>query len=151
MPPLFGHAGWGGIVETLACMFLCSAVWIVGFALAGAVFRSPVLVGFSFVLAVAVVANIELSSDGYMLWAIILLAPLAAAGSFLPNYLSDSTDDAEGAAVVAWPTGVIERETLLSPTEWERSGPVIFRFPIVWLFKLCLLLFLLSTVAMLWG
>jgi hypothetical protein len=95
MPPLFGHAGWGGIVETLACIFLCSAVWIVGFALAGAVFRSRVLVGLSFVLAVAVVANIELSSDGYRVWGIILLAPLAAAGSFLPNHRSDSPDDVE--------------------------------------------------------
>ncbi|QJW96988.1 hypothetical protein FTUN_4548 [Frigoriglobus tundricola] len=74
MTPLLGHAGWGGIVEAIACMFLCSQVWIVGLALAGAVFRSPVLVGFSFVPAVAVVTTIELSGAGYAVWAITLLA-----------------------------------------------------------------------------
>jgi hypothetical protein len=99
MTPLFGHAGWGGIVEALACMFLCAGVGIVGFALAGAVFRSPVLVGISFILAVAVVANIELSCCGYMVWAIALLAPLVAVGSFFPDHRPDpdSPDDTEPA------------------------------------------------------
>ena len=99
MTPLFGHAGWGGIVETLACMFLCAEVGIVGLALAGAVFRSPVLVGLSFVPAVVVVATIELSDIGCMVWVITLLAPLAAAVYLFPNHRphSDSPDDTEPA------------------------------------------------------
>jgi hypothetical protein len=151
MTPLFGHAGWGGIAETLACMFLCSIVWIVGFALAGAVFRSPVLVGLSFVLAVAVVANIELSSSGYAVWAITLLAPLAASGSLFPNHRPDpqGLNDTEDAPVVESPTKVAEGETQPPPAEWGRSGPVIFRFRATWLLALCLLLFLLSALAML--
>lgn len=88
MTPLFGHAGWGGIVEALACIFSCSVVWAVGFALAGAVFRSRTLVGLSFVLPVIVVATIELSFIGYGLWAITLLAPLAAA-SLSRNHRQD--------------------------------------------------------------
>jgi hypothetical protein len=151
MTPLFGHAGWGEIVETLACMFLCSIAWIVGLALAGAVFRSPVLVGLSFVPAVAVVATIELSSSGYAVWAITLLAPLTAALSLLPNPRpdSDSPDDTEAATVVESPTKVVEGETQPPPAEWVRSGPIVFRFPVVWLFALVMMLFLLSALAML--
>src|SRR5262245_43036428 len=101
MTSLFGHAGWGGIVEALAFLFLCSAVLIVGFALVGAVFRSPTLVSISFVLAVVVVATIELSACGYAMWVLTLLAPLAASCSLFCNHRPhlDSPDDTDVPAV----------------------------------------------------
>jgi hypothetical protein len=132
-------------------MFLCAEAGTVGLALAGAVFRSSVLVGLSFVPAVTVVATIELSGTGYAVWAITLLAPLAAVVYLSGNYLPDpeAPDETEVAAVVESPTKVVGHETQPPPAEWVRRGPVAFRFPVVWLFALCLMLFLLSVLAML--
>lgn len=98
MMPLVGHAGWGGIAETLIFMFSCSQVWTVGLALAGAVLRSRVLVGLSFVPAVAVVATIQLSWLGYQELAITLLVPLAVALYLYVDHRphSDLPDGAEG-------------------------------------------------------
>lgn len=151
MAPLFGHAGWGGVAETLACLFFCAEVGIVGLALAGAVIRSAVLVGISFVPAVAVVATIALSGTGYAVLAITLLAPLAAASSLHRNQRPDPNppDDTEVTAVVEIPTRVVESETQPPSAERERSGLAFVQFPVVKLIALCLLLLLLSAFAML--
>jgi aminoglycoside 6'-N-acetyltransferase len=89
MTTLFGEAGWGGIAETRGCIYFCMFVLIVGFALAGAALRSPAFVGFSTGLAVAIGATFELSSTGYQVWAITLLAPLGAAVYLGVNHQPD--------------------------------------------------------------
>lgn len=133
--PLFGHAGWGEILDTLVCVFLCAEVGIVGLALAGAVFRSPVLVGLSFVPAVFIVVTIGLSGTGYAVLAVTLLAPWVAVCSLLPNRRPHP--DSPGGIEVP----VVPSHADADPVAW---GPFVAK-----LFALCLLLMAASLLAML--